>query len=242
MRSLFSNVLSVKSEEFLNICMRNLAEEHKMFIVTANPEIFVKAKSDTTIFEILTSSDTSVVSDGIGIVKGGRLLGYQIPERITGVDLTHNLLEYINQKGLKLYLYGAAEDILEKLIHDIGKTYPNIKLVGSNDGYVKNQDVVKKAILESEPDLCLVALGVPAQELFIADLYPQTQKGVFIGVGGTFDVLSGAKKRAPNFYIRWNIEWLYRIVKEPQRIRRFIKSNVSFMFSVIKAKIGSSRE
>jgi len=237
MKRLFKNVLQLTENEFLGRCAKNINDENKMFIVTANPEIFVKAKNDNIIFRILTSSDTSVVADGIGIVKGAQILGHDIPERITGVDLTTHLLEHLNQLGLKLYLYGAQHEVLGKLVEVIHEKYKKIQIVGYKDGFTKDQNQVAEEILMKKPDVCLVALGVPRQELFIDGLYERAEKGVFVGVGGSFDVLSGTKKRAPQFYIRWNMEWLYRIVKEPQRIRRFLESNVTFLFSVLKEKL-----
>lgn len=237
MKRLFENVLQVSEKDFLRQCSKNMEDEQKMFIVTANPEIFAKAKKEGPLRNIVTSTGTSVIADGIGIVKGGQLLGFNISERITGVDLTTHLLENVDQLGLKLYLYGAQPEVLEKLVDAIHKKYQNIDLVGYKDGFTKDQNQVAEEILMKKPDVCLVALGVPRQELFIDGLYKRAEKGVFVGVGGSFDVLSGTKKRAPQFYIRWNMEWLYRIVKEPQRIRRFFESNVTFLFLVVLEKL-----
>ena len=98
------------------------------------------------------------------------------------------------------------------------------------------RDKVKKDIIKQKPDLCLVALGIPHQEKFINSIMDKVDKGIYMGVGGTFDVLSGSKKRAPKVFIKLNLEWLYRIMCEPKRITRFIKHNLRFVLKIIKEK------
>ena len=118
------------------------------------------------------------------------------------------------------------------------REYPGIELVGYTDGYVENKESVFRKITEMEPDIVLVALGTPAQELLIHRYYRADRPGLYMGVGGSFDVLSGLKKRAPSFFIKFNLEWLYRITKEPKRLKRFWNSNVKFLFEVRKEKNG----
>ena len=147
MKRLFKNVLQLTENEFIGRCAKNINDENKMFIVTANPEIFIKAKYDNAILRILTSPETSVVADGIGIVKGAQILGHDIPERITGVDLTTHLLEHLHQFGLKLYLYGAQPEVLEKLVEVIHEKYKKIQVVGYVDGFIKDQNLIAEEIL-----------------------------------------------------------------------------------------------
>ena len=91
-------------------------------------------------------------------------------------------------------------------------------------------------IVKLNPDICLVALGIPKQELLISKYIENAKKGIYIGVGGSFDVLSGVKKRAPKIFIKLNLEWLYRIIKEPKRIKRFWNNNVKFLIKVRREK------
>ena len=98
------------------------------------------------------------------------------------------------------------------------------------DGYVEDKDAVFEKIVEASPDVCLVALGIPEQEKLIAKHIGKVQKGIYMGVGGTFDVMSGKKRRAPKLFIKLNLEWLYRLMKEPRRIKRFWNNNVKFVF------------
>ena len=114
--------------------------------------------------------------------------------------------------------------------------YPNLRILGYTDGYVQDKDAVFDEIVQLKPDAVLVALGIPAQEILIHKHYDRFEKGIFVGVGGSFDVLSGTKKRAPEIFIKLNLEWLYRIAKEPKRFKRFYDSNVKFIGKIRKMR------
>ena len=149
------------------------------------------------------------------------MLGYDVKERIPGVDIAVKLLEYSNELKKKVYLFGAKQEIIDKMKEVINSKYPNAELVGSSNGYVQNKDEVFKEIIKLKPDVVMVALGIPNQEKLIYKHLKKFKKGIFIGVGGSFDVISGSKKRAPKLFVKLNIEWLYRICKEPSRLKRF---------------------
>ena len=159
-----------------------------------------------------------------------------IKERIAGIDIAKFLLEYANERKLKVYLFGSKEEVIEGMKNVIKKDYSSIKLVGATNGYVTDKDNEFKNIKKANPDIVMVALGIPAQEKLIYKHLDEFKKGVFIGVGGSFDVLSGTKKRAPKIFIKLNLEWLYRIMCEPKRLKRFWNSNVKFLFKVKKYK------
>jgi N-acetylglucosaminyldiphosphoundecaprenol N-acetyl-beta-D-mannosaminyltransferase len=124
--------------------------------------------------------------------------------------------------------------VVETLAKKIEREYPGIYLCGYENGYVKDKDAVLERIAEKEPDISLIALGAPMQELLIRRHMASFKKGVLIGVGGSFDVLSGMKKRAPQFFVKCNLEWLYRIVTEPKRLKRFWNNNIKFLFVLRK--------
>ena len=234
--SLFSKVYSKSTEDFYKFLQNNLKKKNKTFIVTANPEAFMLAEKDEEYMNMLLDDDTVVVPDGIGVVKAGKMLGFEIKERITGVDLCDMLLGYCNDNKLKLYLFGAASEVINKMKDIIRNKYPNIDLVGAKNGYEKDKDKVFQDIVKKAPDVTLVALGMPLQEELIYKHLNKFKKGIFVGVGGSFDVISGSKKRAPKIFIKLNLEWLYRIVKEPKRLRRFWDNNVKFIFKVKRTK------
>lgn len=220
-------------EEVLNNCLLN---EKKSFVITANPETLMIGTKNRGFNKILLRDDVSIVPDGIGVVKAGQFLGYPIKERVTGVEIAKSLLEMADKQKKSIYLLGAHKDVLNKLVSKISKEYPGIVISGYTDGYVKDKDAVFENIVKLEPDIVLVALGIPQQEMLIGKFYDKFNKGIFVGVGGSFDVLSGMKKRAPEIFIKLNLEWLYRICKEPKRLGRFVKSNVMFLFKIIKLK------
>jgi len=194
------------------------------------------SEKDAEINSILFNKENLIVPDGIAIVKTANYLGYDIKERITGVDLAEYLLSLANKNKYKVYLFGASSEVMEKLENVIETKYPNIKLVGSTNGYVKDKNAVMEYIKTTKPDIVMLALGIPMQEKLINKHINDFKKGIFIGVGGSFDVLSGSKKRAPKIFIKLNLEWLYRIMCEPKRITRFIKHNLRFVLKIIKEK------
>lgn len=114
--------------------------------------------------------------------------------------------------------------------------YPNAILAGRQDGYVEDKQKVFLEIAKVNPDIVLVALGAPTQEMLIYQNLEHFTKGIFVGVGGSFDVLSGSKKRAPNFFVKMRLEWLYRITTEPKRLKRFAKYNITYGFKILKYK------
>lgn len=232
MKHYFEKIYKEGFTSFMKEVEGKVIRNEKTFIITANPETLMIGEDTPEFDTILKSDDTIIVPDGIGVVKAATLLGYSVKERVTGVEIVQRLLEILNEQEKSLYLLGAKEEVLEQFVARIGTDYPGIKLAGYQNGYIKDKDACFDEIVELQPDAVLVALGIPAQEMLIAKHYERFEKGVFIGVGGSFDVLSGVKKRAPKIFINLNLEWLYRITKEPKRIKRFYRSNVKFIAKV----------
>ena len=225
---------SKSSKEYCIQISKYLDNNQKKFIVTANPETIELALNDRVMHDILMDENNDVIPDGIAVVKGAKKLGVDVKERITGIDVTVEILRLINNKKKSLYLFGASKDVIEGMRNVIKRDYPSIKLLGVSDGYVENKDQVMEEIVKMSPDVVLVAMGIPLQEYLINKYIGQAKKGIYIGVGGSFDVLSGMKKRAPKLFIKLNLEWLYRIVREPSRVKRFYRNNIKFMKEVYK--------
>ncbi len=213
----------------LNKCLEN---NTKKFIITVNPETLMMSESDKELEKIILNKENCLVPDGISIVKACKKIGKYIKERITGIEISEYLLKIANEKGYSLYLFGAKEEVIEQLVIKIKKEYPNITLLGYQNGYVENKEKVMKKIVSMKPDICLIAMGIPMQEKLINKYFKNAKKGIYIGVGGSFDVLSGIKKRAPKLFIKLNLEWLYRIIKEPRRLKRFWNNNIKFLFKI----------
>lgn len=216
------------AEEFCQKAGEALAAGRRLFVVTANPEILMHAGDSPEIRALLLDEETAVVPDGISVVKAMRLLGLPAKERITGVDLAEQLLKLAGQQGKSVYLLGAKEEVVSALAQKLKAQYPQMEIHYKN-GYGKDKDADFREIEALQPDLVLVALGVPTQEKLIARHLEKFSKGVFIGVGGSFDVLSGSKRRAPAVFVKTNTEWLYRILREPSRLGRFYRNNIKFL-------------
>ena len=236
MKSLFEKLYRGSREAFFALTANNLAANNRMFVVTANPEIFMQADHREEIHSLLSDADTTLIADGIGIVKGAQMLGIPLAERIPGVELAEFLLAKGSELGSKVFLFGAQKQVLDALCDVIAQKYSGISLAGVCDGYVADKDAVFSQIENAAPDIVLVALGVPQQEELIYRHLHKFQKGIFVGVGGSFDVLSNTKSRAPKLFIRLNLEWLYRILREPSRLKRFYQNNVKFIFRIRKLK------
>lgn len=208
--------------EMIQRVVDHVQREEKAFIVTANPEIVMYAKKNPE-YERTILKANYVIADGIGIVKGAGLLGTPLPERVAGVDLFKKLLRYANEKEKRVYFLGAKERVLEQTIIHVEKYYPNLTIVGKHHGYfeLNSQDVLED-VKKSKADFIFVALGFPRQEQWIVRAMDEMDKGVFMGVGGSFDVLAGNVKRAPVLWQRLHIEWLYRLISQPTRWRRML--------------------
>lgn len=230
MKDILEKIYNEEENIFYSILEDLLTTNKKKFIITVNPEIIMKSYKNIVIKEMLLNDNNILVPDGISIIKKAKQYNINIKERITGVDISSKALEICNKNKKSIYLFGSKNEVLDKLIININQKYPNINIVGFSDGYVEDKDKIMKEVISLSPDLILIALGVPNQELLINKYIEKAKKGVFIGVGGTFDVLSGCKKRAPKLFIKLNLEWLYRIICEPTRLKRFIQNNIVFMF------------
>ncbi len=223
-------------ESYYKILENDLKNNAKKFIVTVNPETLIIAEKDLELKKILDDDSVSLVPDGIAVVKASKWLNAAVKERITGVDIAEKLLSIANENKYSLYLFGAKKEVIKKLVDKISSKYQGIRILGASNGYAHDKDKIMKEIVKLKPDICMVALGIPMQEKIIYKYLSKFNKGIFIGVGGSFDVLSDSKKRAPKFFIKTNTEWLYRIVTEPKRLKRFWNNNIKFVLRVFKIK------
>ncbi len=236
MKKIFKRLYTNSFDNFCELLKDKINSNKKTFIVTANPETFMMSEKDSEIRNMLLDKNVTLVPDGIGVVKAAKMLNINVYERIAGVDIAKFLLEYANEKGLKVYLFGSKQEVIDRMQQIIEKEYCNIKLVGATNGYVNDKDKEFENIRKLNPDIVMVALGIPVQEKLIYNHLNDFKKGIFIGVGGSFDVLSGTKKRAPKLFIKLNLEWLYRIICEPKRLKRFWNNNIKFIIKVRKDK------
>lgn len=233
--------VNIMDIEFVNTTKETLLTKHlfpillnqqKCFIVTANPEIVMKAQEDQNYKQTVQQAHY-IVPDGIGIIYAAKYLGTPLTERIAGFDLVLDLLKFANEKKLNVYFLGARDEVNQKATKKVKEKYPDINIVGAHHGFFDLEDsTVVESVKDANPDLILVALGFPKQEEWICKYMDDFEKGLFIGVGGSFDVLAGEVKRAPDIWIKLNLEWFYRLIKQPFRIKRIVKV-FQFMFKVM---------
>jgi len=198
-------------------------------VATANAEMLMFANSDAELKNILNGA-AMVTADGAGTVWAARHLGYEMPERVAGVDLVTNLFS----KGYKFYFFGAAEGVAEIAAENVKKNF-NANIVGTRNGFFTAEEIpqILDDINASNADILLAALGVPKQEKFLAANLSKLKIPVSIGVGGTLDVLAGKVKRAPRWMQRAKLEWLFRALLQPSRAGRLL-ALPKFVYKVVR--------
>jgi N-acetylglucosaminyldiphosphoundecaprenol N-acetyl-beta-D-mannosaminyltransferase len=228
--------LNMRFNQVVEMLFSNIKSNRKSFIVTANPEIVMYAHDHPTYKKIIQSADM-VVPDGYGIILAAKILSTPIMERVAGYDLMVRLLELGNENQLKIYLLGGREETNQKAVVNISRHYPNVKIVGSHHGFFDwEKNKITAEIKATSPDIIFVALGFPKQEQWIARNLDQFSKGLFMGVGGSIDVLAGEVQRAPRIWQKMNLEWFYRLISQPSRWRRML-AIPQFLMQIFKLKI-----
>ncbi len=233
---------AVTMEEALRIMEGYLEEDKPHLVVTVGPEMIMRAQQDEEFKRIVNEADL-VVADGNGVLWAASRCGIKVPERVAGVELIEKFAELLSKRQSKdgLYLLGAAPGVAEKAGQKLQELYKDLPLVGVHDGFFKDEAKVVEEIKASGAKVIYAALGSPKQEKFIRQHSQEAGLRVGVGVGGSFDVISGLKKRAPQFFIKLRLEWLYRALAEPSRWRRIL-AVPKFMWLVIKEGRGAVTE
>lgn len=227
----------VNNQESLERIKQFIGGRQIAHVITLNAEIVYQAQQDQTLMNIINGADL-VTPDGIGIVWAGNRLGYPFEERVSGIDLLYVLCSQALQEDWKIYLLGAAPGIADEAARQLGIKYPDIKICGFHNGYFSpdQEGVILEEIRNCQPDILFIALGAPGQEFWIQKFKETLKVPVSIGVGGSFDVIAGLKSRAPGWVISANLEWLYRLLKEPSRFKRQL-ALPKFVFLVLKQSL-----
>ena len=191
------------------------------FVITANPEFLYNAGFDPALLELARRADI-VTADGIGVVWASQMAGVPVPGRVTGIDLMMALVERAAAENRSVFLLGAAPGVADAAAARISRDFPGLRIAGVWHGYFTEDEEasVAEMVREARPDLLFAALGAPKQEWWIDRYLPTFGAVTAIGVGGSFDVISGRVARAPGFIQRLHCEWLYRLLKDPARWRR----------------------
>ncbi|WP_294371292.1 WecB/TagA/CpsF family glycosyltransferase [uncultured Clostridium sp.] len=210
---------------------------NKVNIISGNPEILFNGMNDKVLKKSFNDEEALIIPDGVGTVIASKLLGNPVQEKIAGIDVVKEVIIKADKEKKSVYFIGAKEEVVEKCVENVQKDYPNLKIAGYHNGYfdMNNCDEIIKNIQDSKPWAIFVAMGSPRQEIFIDKIRDIEDIKIFMGVGGVFDIFAGNLKRAPKWMISLGLEWLYRVVKEPFRIKRLI-SIPKFLLLVLKNK------
>lgn len=188
--------------------------------------------------KILNSADL-VYCDGAGVVLGARILGMNLPQRMTGADWVYHMCQLCLRGAYSLFLLGGEPGIAENALNKITSEFPDIKIVGTHHGYFSENDnwrLIDK-INSVQPDIIFVGMGTPKQEKWINENIDKLNAKVVWGVGALMDFVSGKVSRAPRWMLDYGMEWLYRLIIEPRRMwRRYILGNLIFFFRILKER------
>jgi len=229
----------VSLQEALDLIARWIEQKRTTHLVlTPDTTALMRARWDEPLREIYQGADL-VTADGVGLVWASRLLGAPLGERVAGIDLMEALCERAARRGYKLFLLGAKPGIAQRAACNLKERLPDLAIVGAHHGYFAFGSAEEEAVLEEinrlAPDILLVGMGVPRQELWMRMHRDSLSVPVMMGVGGSFDVLSGCVPRAPLSWQRLGLEWLWRTIREPSRLRK-VRVIPLFMLKILLYK------
>ena len=212
-------------------------------IFTPNSEIVQLCIDDENLYKVINSASL-IIPDGIGVVYASKILGRPLPQKVAGCDLAAEILQYAAQNGKKVFLFGSSPSkdgvpsVGELAAAEMKKRYPGLIICGTRDGYFKPEqsDEIVTEINRSGADILFVCLGAPKQEKWIYENREKLSCSLALGLGGTLDVYAGTVKRAPDIFIKLNLEWFYRLIKQPSRIGRMM-SLPRFLFGTLFYKL-----
>jgi len=188
-------------------------------IVTADASAIVIAQRDPEFRAIINTADL-VVPDSNGVVWACRRLGYPVRQRVPGVDLMDRLCEFGAQRGLSAFLFGSQPGVADEAAARLQSAHPGLRIAGTMHGYITPDDEpdLIRRIATARPDMLFVALGIPRQEKWIRRHQADLGVPLAVGVGGSFDCLSGRVKRAPVWFQNHGLEWAYRLARNPRKM------------------------
>ena len=232
--------------EIDNLTLDEIAEKTKTLIdssnkscslvVAPNVEFIMQAQKDKEFFDILKTAKLAT-PDSIGVIMAGKKQKKPFKERIPGQSYLRKVFEVGEKEGWTFYLLGGEGDVPEKAKEHLETIYPNAKIVGYHEGFFKedSEEKVIEEINSLKPNVLFVAMGAPIQEKWIYENRDKLKVDIAAGQGGTFDYEAGTIKRAPVWMQKCGIEWLWRLINEPKRIKRMVVLPV-FLFKVIFSK------
>ncbi len=220
-----------------------VAERRPHLMVVVNASKLVLASEDARLREILRRADL-VTADGMSVVWGAKLVGARLPGRVTGIDTMERLVARAADRGWRVFFLGAKREAVEGAVENLRRAHPALVVAGLRDGYFAGKEVeVVAEIRAARPDLLFVAMGSPAQEIFLTEHLDEMAVPFSLGVGGSFDHVAGHVRRAPVWMQRVGLEWLHRLALEPRRLwRRYLIGNARFAMLLLRERTGRGRK
>ena len=233
---------NLNMQETLQVINDTIDSGAQLHHVVINAAKMVAMQTDLKLRQSVNSCDL-INADGQSVVWASRILGQPLKERVAGIDLMENLVELAYKKNYKILFFGAKEEVVSRVVNNYKIKYSKDIIAGYRNGYFKKEDEVDiaKQISDSGADILFVAISSPTKENFLYD-NKETLRGVnfIMGVGGSFDVVSGLVKRAPLWMQKIGMEWFYRFVQEPKRMwKRYLIGNIKFIWMVFKARLSN---
>lgn len=226
-------------EQTLNRIDRSIAEKRMLHHVVVNAAKLVNAQKDPDLKASIVNCDI-INADGQAIVWAARLLNQPLPERVAGIDLMENLVKMAAEKNYKIFFLGAKEEVIQRMVAKYRAAYGDKIIAGSRNGYFKKEEEpqIARQIADSKADILFVAITSPKKEIFLDTYKNLIQTPFIMGVGGSFDVVSGLVKRAPLWMQKAGLEWFYRVAQEPGRMwKRYLFGNSEFIYLILKEKM-----
>ncbi|MFI6247656.1 WecB/TagA/CpsF family glycosyltransferase [Streptomyces sp. NPDC051016] len=231
-RTLFGVELDpLTMDETVARCLAAVRDGQQLEIGVVNAAKLVNMRRDERLAAAVAGCDL-VLADGQAVVWAARVLRAPLPERVAGIDLFLRLLAEAETSGIPVYFLGAKEEVLDRMLLRVADRFPGLKVAGSRNGYFDDseQEEIADSIALSGAQMLFLGMTSPKKEIFTAAHGARTGARVVHGVGGSFDILAGVTKRAPESWQRLGMEWLYRALQEPRRLgRRYLTTNASFL-------------
>ncbi|MFB3904128.1 MAG: WecB/TagA/CpsF family glycosyltransferase [Acidobacteriota bacterium] len=241
MKSNWTNVLGcpisrLDLDQVVEAAERFIQSRKPHYIAVVNVAKVVKMRSDRQLSNSVKSADL-IGADGVPLVWASRLLGDPLPGRVNGTDLMYRLLDKADQKGYRVFFFGAREEILQAVLTRVRAEYPGVRIAGWQNGYFKPEDEwnIARKIRASRADILFIAFGTPKKEIWVGRYLRAMGVPVVHGVGGSFDVFAGLIPRAPVWMQKGGLEWLFRLLQEPGRMwKRYLVTNSFFIWMLAK--------
>jgi N-acetylglucosaminyldiphosphoundecaprenol N-acetyl-beta-D-mannosaminyltransferase len=227
-------IFSNSKDELLTSVFQN---NEKVNIISGNPEVLYNGLMDEQIHKNFNNDSSIIIPDGIGVVYTSKLIKDPVREKIAGIEVMEEIIQHCEKYGKGVYLLGADQSVVENCRIKLLEKYPKLNIAGVHNGFFDIDDCESliDEINTASVEALFVAMGSPKQDRFIIKYMPRLNVKIFMGVGGSFDVISGKINRAPDWMLKYNLEWLYRVSKEPFRIKR-LGAIPKFMWKALKYK------